>query len=379
LVGHVLQRADARQAIRGALARRAMLRSIVRNLTEVGVSASALTIAVAAAIGIGTMVASFKSDFVALLEQRLWQGFVVDGIDRAGADGADGADAEIRQMFDGVDAVIDVRGYASRKMLVHGMRVDVTSTRLDDAEAARYGMSRVVAPGLLLNEVGARRMGLGAGDHLDIGRTLEIVHVFKDFGAPTARVIVPREQLGASWPVQRLTVRTRGDTDSLIDTLRERFPTVDVQNLAEVRRIAVEVFDRTFSITRSLTVVAMLVAVFGLYNSLSALQLRRRHENRLLYHLGIGRAAIVRSGVEQSLIIGAAAALLAVPLGLAIAWLLCNEVNPRAFGWTIQFQPAWRDIIVPVAGSICAAGVAGLVPSLQGLPAVTNDAKEALN
>jgi len=51
-----------------------------------------------------------------------------------------------------------------------------------------------------------------------------------------------------------------------------------------------------------------------------------------------------------------------LPLGIAMAWLLCNVINPRAFGWglNLQFDPG--EILVPLGLGLLAALVAGLLP-----------------
>ena len=128
----------------------------------------------------------------------------------------------------------------------------------------------------------------------------------------------------------------------------------------------------------TLIAVALLVAIFGLYNALGALQLRRQPENRLLHSLGVERRTFAVIGVQQSLLVGCAAVVLAIPLGLAIAYVLCEAVNPRAFGWSIGFRPSWQNVAMPALGALLAAVAAGLVPAFRSLPPVTGSARNAL-
>ena len=123
----------------------------------------------------------------------------------------------------------------------------------------------------------------------------------------------------------------------------------------EIRDRALTIFDRSFEIASYLTLIALAVAVAGLYNALSELQARRRGENRLLYTLGVGHGRIALLATEQNALIGVAAALLAIPLGLGIAWVLCSEVNPRAFGWSISWRVEAGNLVPPVALGIAAA------------------------
>ncbi|MDE0348087.1 MAG: hypothetical protein OXM56_00030, partial [Gammaproteobacteria bacterium] len=66
------------------------------------------------------------------------------------------------------------------------------------------------------------------------------------------------------------------------------------------------------------------------------------------------------------------------PLGLAIAWVLCAEVNPAAFGWSIPWTPTLGSIVPPVALGIAAALLAGLAPTRAAARAVTGAARHEL-
>ena len=240
---------------------------------------------------------------------------------------------------------------------------------------------------MLLNESGARALGLEPGDTLQVAggrgsRAVEVAHVFRDYGAPGPRIIAATdhfEPLLDGIAYDSFSVLTGdGQRDSVAAALAERFPGADVRDHVELRRLALDVFDATFEIASELTLIALLVAVAGLYNALSELQARRRPENRLLYTLGVGQGRIVLLATQQNAVIGVTAAVLAIPLGLAIAWVLCVEVNPAAFGWSIPWTPTVGSIMPPVALGVAAAMLAGLAPSRTAARAVTGAARHEL-
>ena len=133
-----------------------------------------------------------------------------------------------------------------------------------------------------------------------------------------------------------------------------------------------DVFDRTFVVSRSLTGVALAVAVLGLYAALTALQASREREFQLLGAIGYGRAETWRLAMAQSTILGAVAAVSAVPLGFVIAWLLCNVIQPLAFGWSIDLKADLAAITVPVV-----LGIAGAAAAVRGtrLPVIVRSAR----
>ena len=206
-----------------------------------------------------------------------------------------------------------------------------------------------------------------------------VAHVFRDYGVPGPRIVGSREHLGSildgivhdSFSVRPADAGDAVATSTLKAELETRFPHAAVRDDRDIRRRALEVFDRTFLIASQLTLIALLVAVAGLYNALSELQARRRGENRLLYTLGVGRGRVAWLALQQNALIGLAAALVGIPLGLGIAWVLCAEVNPRAFGWSIRWTPDAASVLPPVALGVAAALLAGIAPTWGAVRTVT--------
>lgn len=382
--GRALKRLFERGSAPVGVVHRAAVRSVANQLAEVHVAVGALSVAVAAAIGIGIMVDSFRRDFSGMLDQRLWEGVHVEtaapfpkGTDRAAS----------LDPVRAVPGVTDVRAYGRASVALDGISARVTLTRGDAEEARRYGYGNPFPEAVLLNEGGARALGVAPGDTVRVAggrgsRAVEVAHVFRDYGAPGPRIIAATDQFeplldGIAY--DSFSVLTDGSQrDTVAAALQARFPGAVVRDHVETRRLALDVFDATFEIASELTLIALLVAVAGLYNALSELQARRRGENRLLYTLGVGEGRIALLATQQNGVIGVAAAVLAIPLGLAIAWVLCVEVNPVAFGWSIPWTPTAGSILPPVALGIAAALLAGLAPTRAAARAVTGAARHEL-
>src|SRR5581483_9748298 len=91
-------------------------------------------------------------------------------------------------------------------------------------------------------------------------------------------------------------VRPGADASEVRRDLEARlrqFPLVIAPN-AELRRGAIEVFDRTFTVTYALEAVAIVVAMLGAANSLLALVLDRRREIGLVRYLGAAAGQVRR-------------------------------------------------------------------------------------
>ena len=358
------------------LASRANLRAATAREREIKLALGALSVAVAAAMGMGLMVESLRHDFTAMLQQRVPAGIYVGG-----SEGAfdDGDVAWLR----GLAGVREVRRYGEFDAHLPQGRVLVVAAELDAGEASRYGYRGALTDGAMLNEVGARRLGLKVGDALTVRAggveaDVHVAHVFRDFGAALPRLLLPLEvaqPFAASMAWRRLSVHADDDEiDQLMATLGRRYGAHRVRDDEQIRRFANAVFDRSFQVSQALAVVALAVAAVGMYAALSTLLNAQARTFRLLSAVGYSRAEIWRQGLAQASILGVVAGLAALPFGVFVAWVLCALVNPQAFGWSIELRFDGAALAYPMLLSVGAAVLAGAVPTYRAAYASTRDA-----
>ncbi len=371
--GHALRR---RPSVRLAnLGARATLRAVAARAGEIRLALGALSVAAAVAVAMGLMVASLRMDFLTMLDQRLWPGVSVRL--PVEAPGFDVADLRWLQALPGV---LEVRRYGDLAARLPAGPLRLAFAELDAAETARYGFDGSLARGAMLNEVGARRHGLEIGQTAVVhaaGARVEvpIAHVFPDYGAVETRLILPmawRNRFPAADPAaggigwRRLTVRgAEPRLDAVRERLAARFGADAVADHAQARALALAVFDRTFAVSRLLTVVALALAAIGLYAALAAMLSGREREFALLRATGWSRAEVWRLALAQATLLGGIAALAALPLGAFMAWVLCAVVNPLAFGWSIALRFDWPAVGLPLALCVAAAVAAGALPSYR--------------
>jgi putative ABC transport system permease protein len=311
------------------------------------------------------MVTSFRGAFVRMLDQRLDAQLYLD----AQVGFAD-ADLEALRAAAGSGATLRLerRDIARVAEGNRGIDVEVIHDRGPDA-AHRYGhegeLSRDAA---LVSEPGAQRYGWSAGDTLTLAgdgppRRVTVAGVFRDYGSPRPRVVVSAEvgdSLFRDAPVRAVAVgNVDGQSRAAVESLAHRSGW-RVRRDDEVRTRALDVFARSFRVSDALVVVAVSVAVVGLFNALFAVRLRRQSELRLLAAMGLSRGEQLRMNATYAAMLGVHAIVVALPVGLGIGWLLCRVLNPRAFGWSIPFA-ADVDAIVTVLGlGLLGATLAGL-------------------
>jgi putative ABC transport system permease protein len=135
---------------------------------------------------------------------------------------------------------------------------------------------------------------------------------------------------------------------------------LDFASSAELRKMSLQIFDRSFAVTYYLQVVAIAIGLIGVAASLSAQVLARRKEFGLLTHLGLTRRQIVAVVAGEGLAWVAAGAGVGLALGLAISTVLVFVVNPQSFHWTMNLVLPWGrlallGLAVLVAGTATAA------------------------
>ena len=119
---------------------------------------------------------------------------------------------------------------------------------------------------------------------------------------------------------------------------------------AEIRRVSLRIFDRSFAVTYWLQAVAIAIGLFGIAASFSAQVLARRKEFGLLAHLGLTRAQVLAVVAAEGAVWTGTGALLGLLLGLAVSLVLVHVVNPQSFHWTMDLLLPWGRL-----GLLCAA------------------------
>ncbi|MGI9304515.1 MAG: ABC transporter permease, partial [Gammaproteobacteria bacterium] len=154
--------------------------------------------------------------------------------------------------------------------------------------------------------------------------------------------------------------------EDVIRDVRMRLANVEqvvVRSNKEIREGSLKVFDRTFTITGVLRLLAMLIAFVGILSALMALQLEKAREFGVLRATGSTPRQVLSMVSLQTGIIGLAAGLLAIPVGLVMSQQLVHVINRRSFGWTMQTHISPGVLIEALALAVVAALIAGLYPA----------------
>ena len=340
-----------------------------QQLPGLNLALMALLLAMAANVGVSTMVSSFRLTFVDFLDQKLFAESYVRGFEASQF-------AEMDTYLQGRGAV--VLPLQSGETRVQGRPAEVLGIRAGTGYAehwtflqAERGLWDRVAAGqaVIVNEQLARRAGLGLGDDLPLGPglSLPLAGIYGDYGNPIGQAVVSEARFSAAFPDEsprQLAVIGLSAAD-LRGDLGTRFglPDSAVIDQRALKAFSLQVFERTFSVTAALNVLTLAVAGFAILMSLLTLAAIRLPQLAPVWAMGLTRGALARAELMRALVLAALTAVLALPLGLALAWVLLAVVNVEAFGWRLpMYLFPWQYAQLG-AWTLIAAGLAALWPA----------------
>jgi len=374
---------------RRRIALRLALRGVTAGLSRTGVAVAALMLAVSHTIGVGVMVDSFRSSVSDWLATVLRADYYIS----APGSGASGADTvlstEVFAALPGVPGIEDTS---------HVRHVQVTSPRGIDSVAAYQLNDRARAgfrfranpePGtfwprfqasdsVMVSESYAFRHDLAPGDRVglrtDTGyRDFQVAAVYQNYASDRGTIAMSRATYDRYWNdpgVNGIGVYTGPDFD--VEVLQRRLAAlvgpdrrIEIVANRTILEESLRVFDRTFTITEVLRLLAGIIAFIGVFSALMAIQLERARELGILKAIGVTPRQVRRIVLGETVLIGGAAGLLAVPVGLVMAALLIYVVNRRSFGWTMGFEVDPQVILGGFLMAVLAAVLAGIYPAAR--------------
>lgn len=371
----------------GLMAPRAVLRSISRT----SIAVAALTLAVSTIVGVGVMIGSFRGTVQDWLENTIGADIFISPPSLTANRIVANVDPELVKALEAVDGVKTVAVVRS---------VDVNAPDYPDLPPVRVaainydiaqGQRRFAwnkAPG------GDYRAALKEGFvvvtepfafHRDISeennkitlltdtgpQEFTVIGVYYDYGSDQGTALMDLEVYRSYFDDPYITslalyVEDETNIQQVMNTLRTETLVgmdLEVQSNRELREGALEIFDRTFSITAALQVLAVIVAFIGILSALLALQLEHQREYGIMRANGMTPGQLRKFTLVQTGLMGLTSGILSIPLGMVLAFILIYVINVRSFGWTMDIAPVPQEFVQAMAVAIFASVAAGVYPA----------------
>ncbi|HEX7192668.1 MAG TPA: FtsX-like permease family protein [Thermoanaerobaculia bacterium] len=363
-------------------------RSLNASLRRTAIATAALALATGMMVAVALMVGSFRATVNTWIDQTvrsdLWlrpaKGLtnadvalfpprILDDLRKvdfvAAADPVHGRDIIYR------DAYVTI-GCGDTRVAADFGNIPMVTPR--NGKPALFEMIRI--HGVFVSESFSIKFGKGVGDSLTLPtahgpRTYKICGIYRDYSNDRGVVFMNRPDYIAAYDDDRINtvvIYLKPNIDREVARRRlealfgPKYGAFTVTNAA-IRREVMNIFDQTFLITYALLGVAIVVAVLGIINTLSALILERTRELALLRIAGMSLRELRTMLLLESALLGIAATLTGVVMGYALSWILINVINKQSFGWTIAFHTPTALIAMSLAITFAASVLAGLVPA----------------
>jgi len=349
-----------------------------QQLSGLSLALMALLLALAVNVGVGTMVETFSRTFISWLDGRLAADVYINASDAGQATAIRAwlrERAEVEAILPGGRAEVQMQG---APIEVLGIADHATYRDHWPLLQARGNAWTRLGPGDsgLISEQLARRLNLSIGDFVAIPApggdwTLEVVGIYADYGNPKGQITVNIAALIRHFPgipLTRMALRVApGRIPSLISSLQEKFG-LDGRNLLDQATLKAEstrIFNKTFAVTAALNAFTLGVAGVALLTSLLTLSNSRLPQLAPLWAIGITRRRLAVIELLKTMSVALITTLLALPLGLLVAWCLIAVVNVKAFGWRLPFHVFPLQLLQLAGVAMAAALLAALIPVVK--------------
>jgi putative ABC transport system permease protein len=365
---------------------RVALSEVAASLSRTGVAVAALSLAVCAMIGVALMVDSFRESLRDWLARTLRADLYIT------APGAGFARPERQidpQVLSALLAVPGVGAHSeSRRVRVQSHdfgEIVLDALALAPASASGFQLlagdpatvwQRYARGALVISEPLAWRLRLRVGDSLTLDtargvHAFAVAGIYRDYGNDAGTVHLDRAVYAAWWHDDAISglglyLVPGASSERVIADLNAAAAgrqALLIRSNADLRAYSMEIFERTFTITRVLYWLTAGVAALSLVSALVAWQLERARELALLRALGLtplGMACLIEA---QTLFVGCVALLTALPAGVLTALMLIDVVNRRAFGWQIDLHVHAQAFATALGVALTASLLAGAWPA----------------
>jgi putative ABC transport system permease protein len=349
-----------------------------QQLSGLSLALMALLLALAVNVGVGTMVETFSRTFADWLDGRLAADVYINASDNAQA--ATIKDwlrqrGEVEAILPGGRAEVQMQGAPVEVLGIADHATYRDHWPLLQSAANAWTRLRPGDAGFISEQL-ARRLKLATGDAIEVPTAngnwkLDVVGVYADYGNPKGQIAVNIAALTRRFPaipMTRMALRVEPEKiPALMTSLQQKFG-LDGRNLMDQRALKIEskrIFNRTFAITAALNAFTLGVAGVALLTSLLTLSNSRLPQLAPLWAIGLTRRKLAAIELLKTMSVALITTLLALPLGLLVAWCLIAVVNVKAFGWRLPFHVFPWQLLELLAIAMAAALLAALLPVLK--------------
>lgn len=375
--------------LEGRIASDSLRRSPVRS----GITVATLMISLSAIFTIATFVHSVRGSLLAWIDQMVTADLVV----HSGARTAGPRNVPLKEdladhfrRIPGVELVDLYRlirsTYEGKPIVIESFsaRVSEKVRKLPviggDAKAALVRMA--AGDGVVVSESFQSKFGKGRGDVVRLPTPsgfadFLIVAVYVDYSSDTGSVLLDRSLYKKHWgdalvDAFDLWLAPGTDLRAVIERIKRDYGEkyqLFVSTHRELRDAVVEIMEQSFSVNYAVEVVAMVVAIFSVINTLLASILDRTREIGVLRAIGTTRRQLATMVLAEAGWLGLIGGLLGVLSGTVMSYHHVVYNTKVLTGWTFQYHYPFGVALSFLLLAVALCLVAGYAPARQAAQA----------
>jgi putative ABC transport system permease protein len=222
----------------------------------------------------------------------------------------------------------------------------------------------------------ARRRDLKPGSTFPVNSptgllTYTVAAVITDYSSDQGAIFLDRRYFTAQFNDALVdTIHLYVDDLSKLETVRQAITAkygakydLYVLSNAELRKEAYDLVGNAFSVTYAMELVAVVLALLGVINTLLAAVLDRTREIGLLRAIGADKGHVLKLFTGEAAFIGLTGSAIGVLVGIVLGILVTKVVGVQATGWNFPYLFPWKLALQMGVGATVCAIVAGIYPA----------------
>jgi putative ABC transport system permease protein len=181
-----------------------------------------------------------------------------------------------------------------------------------------------------------------------------VLGIIRDYGRQHGTVILDRDDYRRITADTSLTgvsiwLAPEAKASTVVEKMLNQpglWPNLRYASTQDLRKLSLQIFDRSFALTYALELAALIVALVAVISGCAAQMLLRRQEFALLHQLGQSAGQRLAMVAWESLGLIGSVALWGLLLGLGIGLVLIHVVNPQFFHWTMELSIPTAELAV---------------------------------
>jgi putative ABC transport system permease protein len=363
--------------------------SLRRNPVRSGITVGTMVISLAAIFTIAAFVNSVRGSLLSWVDQMVTADLIVS----SGAGTAGPRNIPLKEdPLPGLKAVPGVKivdlyrlirsSYAGRPILIEsfsaGESAGVRTLPMIHGDGARALRELGEGKGVIVSESFQSKFSKGANDTVELNtptgrRTFLILGVYVDYSSDAGSVLIDRALYKKFWrddlvDAFDLWLEPGADQRSVIQTIKERYGEkyqLFISTHSELRKAVVDIMEQSFVVNYAVEIVAVIVAIFSVINTLLASILDRTREIGVLRAIGATQPQVRTMVVMEAGWMGVLGGVLGLFAGTIMSYHHVVYNTKMLTGWTFQFYYPYDVAVLSIMASILLCLAAGYGPAKQ--------------